>query len=128
MTTRTKRQPAAKPPTEETKATAAATAAKVEGDAESNQVESTDAPVAAKAEQSVPSTVETRPDDAEPGIFVGGANRIHVKARRDGFRRAGRAWPAAGVELDIADLSEEQLEAISNEPMLIVMPIVEPSE
>lgn len=48
-----------------------------------------------------------------------------VTARVDGFRRAGRAWPAAGVTVDISDFDDEQITALMSEPMLIVHPVVE---
>ena len=44
--------------------------------------------------------------------------RFEIKARRDGFRRAGRAWPAKGVIVE--DLTDEQIVAVQAEPDLIV--------
>lgn len=46
---------------------------------------------------------------------------LRVQARHpQGMRRAGRHWPAEGVTVSLADLSEEQLEAIEGEPGLMV--------
>lgn len=46
---------------------------------------------------------------------------ITVTTKRDGFRRAGRAWHGS-VTVDTAELSKEQLAALEGEPMLIVTP------
>lgn len=48
-----------------------------------------------------------------PGPFVLVASR-----RPDGFRRAGRSWPAETTRVALADLSEEQLAQLLAEPML----------
>lgn len=48
-------------------------------------------------------------------------SKITVKSLVDGFRRAGLGFTRDGVELDTADLSKEQLEAIKAEPMLAVV-------
>lgn len=45
---------------------------------------------------------------------------LRVAARRDGFRRAGRAWSAAETVVDAADLKSEQVAALKADPMLIV--------
>ncbi|HRQ57658.1 MAG TPA: hypothetical protein PLN31_09575 [Azoarcus taiwanensis] len=51
---------------------------------------------------------------------------LHVRALRDGFRRCGRAWPAAGVEVPAEDFSDEEITRLLNEPLLAVMPVCRP--
>ena len=49
-------------------------------------------------------------------------NKIIVKARSaNGFRRAGIAFTRDGVEVDPAKLKKGQLDAILNEPNLVVV-------
>lgn len=47
-------------------------------------------------------------------------SKLKVTATRDGFRRAGRAWPAAGVVIDTKDFTSAQIAALKGEPMLEV--------
>lgn len=55
-------------------------------------------------------------------------SKINVKAKTDrGFRRAGLSFNRAGVDIDTKDLTKAQLEAIRDEPNLIVTD-VEPEE
>lgn len=55
-------------------------------------------------------------------------SKINVKAKTDrGFRRAGLQFGREGVDIDTKDLTKEQLEAIQNEPNLVVTN-VEPEE
>lgn len=49
------------------------------------------------------------------------ARRLIVRARVDGFRRAGRSWPAAGCVVLAEAFSTEELDALLSEPMLIVV-------
>jgi hypothetical protein len=52
---------------------------------------------------------------------AGPANKgLRIVARVDGFRRAGRAWPAAGVDVPFDELDADQVEALKNESMLVV--------
>lgn len=51
---------------------------------------------------------------------------LHVRALRDGFRRCGRAWPAAGVEVPAGGFSDEEITRLLNEPQLAVMPVFRP--
>lgn len=46
--------------------------------------------------------------------------RIRIKARRDGFRRAGVAHRAEGTDHDTGDFTEEEWERLRGEPMLTV--------
>lgn len=45
-----------------------------------------------------------------------------ITARRDGFRRAGIAHPAAPVEHRLGHFTDEQIETLLGESMLIVEP------
>jgi len=53
---------------------------------------------------------------------VGGATSvaIQVSSKTDGFRRAGRAWTKEPVTVPLEELSEEQVEALLQEPELTV--------
>ncbi len=48
-----------------------------------------------------------------------------ITARRDGFRRAGRAWSVAPTRVDVDDFSAEELAALRAEPMLTVAEVTE---
>ena len=48
------------------------------------------------------------------------AGTLIVVAHRDGFRRAGRAWPARPVTVAAGTLTPEQIEQLVAEPMLTV--------
>ena len=57
----------------------------------------------------------------DPGLILeSAAVRLSVRSRQAGFRRAGRAWPAEPVIVDIAEFTEAQLAQLKAEPMLIV--------
>ena len=60
----------------------------------------------------------TRPDDSDPGEVI--LTRLRVRARRNGFRRAGRAWPDSAVEVSADAFTAEQIAALVAEPMLEV--------
>lgn len=45
---------------------------------------------------------------------------LAVTSIRDGFRRAGYSFGKQPTVIPVSDLSEEQMEAIANEPMLSV--------
>lgn len=47
--------------------------------------------------------------------------KIRITSKREGFRRAGRAWPEAATDVDAKDFSKEQLAALREEPMLVVV-------
>ena len=57
----------------------------------------------------------------EPAIVT----HFHIAARTDGFRRCGRAWPAAGVTVAVEDLAEGDIERLLAERELVVTPIAE---
>lgn len=48
------------------------------------------------------------------------ATHLTVRALKDGFRRAGRAWPAEETTVPIEEFSKEQLAALESEPLLTV--------
>jgi hypothetical protein len=53
---------------------------------------------------------------------------FRITARRDGFRRAGLSHPASPVEHRVGIFTDEQIEALLAEPMLIVEPSGMPLE
>jgi hypothetical protein len=65
---------------------------------------------------------------AQPAAQPDGARQVlQVTAKRDGFRRAGRAWHGTStVPLD--ELSEEQCLQLTSEPMLVTLLIELPAE
>lgn len=54
---------------------------------------------------------KSKPDEGGKGLCV--------VARRDGFRRAGRAFGAEPVVIPLADLSDLQYHQLTTEPMLV---------
>lgn len=48
------------------------------------------------------------------------AAHLTVRALKDGFRRAGRAWSAEETTVPIEEFSKEQLAALEAEPLLTV--------
>ena len=46
--------------------------------------------------------------------------RIQITAKRDGFRRAGRAWSTTPTLIDADELSAGALEALEAETMLVI--------
>lgn len=80
--------------------------------------------------EDVQPTLEQRPDNAEAGVKIGGfvgadiqggpfALRVRALPPQ-GFRRAGRHWPAQEVEVQCRLLTSDQIAALLNEPMLHV--------
>lgn len=49
---------------------------------------------------------------------AGAGVSLRVAARTDGFRRCGRAWPAAGIV--VAGLAEDMADRLRAEPELVV--------
>ncbi len=45
---------------------------------------------------------------------------LRVRALVEGFRRAGRAWGSQAVEVPAAEFTKAQVEALRNEPQLVV--------
>lgn len=48
-----------------------------------------------------------------------------VTAKKEGFRRAGRAWSRTETRVEIAELTDDQVEALFAEPMLDVVGVAE---
>lgn len=48
------------------------------------------------------------------------ATHLSVRAARDGFRRAGRAWSAEETTVPIEEFTKEQVAALEAEPLLTV--------
>ena len=59
---------------------------------------------------------------------MSGTAYLSVAARRAGFRRAGRAWPAEPVIVATADFDAEQLDALRADPNIIVAPAEQPDD
>lgn len=62
--------------------------------------------------------------EAQEGMVKG----LHVRSFTDSFRRAGFEFNRAGKALRLDSLSDEQIEAIGNEPLLSVRGIYMPAE
>lgn len=78
--------------------------------------------------ESAPPAAETTQEHAAAGEAPSNAAAIValiVKAKRDGFRRAGRAWSREQTRVDVAELSEADIEALFAEPMLDVVGVGE---
>lgn len=48
------------------------------------------------------------------------ATHLAVRALRDGFRRAGRAWSKEETTVPLAEIDEAQVAALEAEPLLVV--------
>lgn len=70
-------------------------------------------------------TQDKQPDPAQADLVV---SHYRIAARTDGFRRCGRAWPAAGVEVAVEDLAEGDLDRLRAERELVVTPIAKAAE
>ena len=47
-------------------------------------------------------------------------SKLRIAATRDGFRRCGRAWNRAPVDVDPSEFTEEQIEQLRADPSIIV--------
>ena len=85
---------------------------------------------AAKKQQTQPGA--PTPDPALAGLAGGDAGdpvtHYRIAAHTNGFRRCGRAWPAAGVEVAVADLAEGDIERLLAERELVVTPVAKAAE
>lgn len=69
-----------------------------------------------------------RTQAASPAVDAA-VTHLFVQAKRDGFRRAGRAWPAEQTVVPIDEFTEDQVRELLSEPQLVVVPsTVDPSE
>lgn len=51
-----------------------------------------------------------------------------VSAKKDGFRRAGRAWSATPTEVSVDDFTQAQIDQLLAEPLLVVVPVAQGAE
>lgn len=74
-----------------------------------------------------PGTVEQVTAAPVEGERIGGfVSHLQIASRSPaGFRRCGRRWGPAPVEVPIDDFSEAQLEQILTEPELIVLAVTD---
>ena len=89
----------------------------------------------AAKQDTTPPVVSAPPADLKAGgdegkVTAKGTNgkdyvieKLIVTSSVDGFRRAGFAWSKEATEVAVADLTDEQLESLMNEPKLAVTPV-----
>lgn len=89
------------------------------------------------ADTNIPSPPESAPPAPEKTQEQAGAGETNtpptaptivallVKARTEGFCRAGRAWSKEQTRVEVADLTEAQVEALFAEPLLDVVGVGE---
>lgn len=125
----TKTKPAAKPKAAPKNTSAAAVPG---NDADVSAVAAAKAAVQAETSQAgqQPPIEETKvvpPPGAKPAAAKKApvAKALIVKAKADGFRRAGRRWSATEETVSIADFTAEQVKALRGEPMLDVVVVAE---
>lgn len=73
-----------------------------------------DAPAPADPTVIVRTSFDDESDDWLTGPF------ITVTAKRDGFRRAGRAWTTEGTTYPLSFFTEDEVQQLRAEPMLVV--------
>lgn len=59
-----------------------------------------------------------------PAPAVAAGRLLSVRAVREGFRRAGRAWSVEPVTVAAAEFTPEQLAQILAEPLLVVAEVI----
>lgn len=88
----------------------------------------TKAPAPTKVDPNTP-PVSTPPPASEitkEQADAGKVNGLRITAKREGFRRAGRAWSSEPTEVLLADLSEGEIALLKAETMLTVEEVVLP--
>lgn len=82
----------------------------------------------AKAKASAVSnkTPESVPEKTQKQAGAGKVKGLRITAKREGFRRAGRAWSMTPTDVTLADLSDEEISALKAETMLTVEEITLP--
>lgn len=68
-----------------------------------------------KPESQQPATAVGQEDAAQPETI----GVLRVVAKREGFRRAGRAFGAAPTDIPLDQLNKAQLEQLKSDPMLV---------
>lgn len=75
-------------------------------------------PAGANASGAVPEIAAA--DVIPPALEMARPLTLTITSKREGFRRAGRAWSVAPTRVDAAEFTPEQLNALVLEPMLTV--------
>lgn len=68
---------------------------------------------------------ETQSPQSDPPTRGPVATHLVVRARSNGFRRCGRAWPDTETTVAVDDLAEGDVERLLAEPELIVTAVAE---
>lgn len=63
---------------------------------------------------------ETQSPQSEPPARGPVVTHLIVRARTNGFRRCGRAWPDTETTVDVDDMDDADIERLLAEPELIV--------
>lgn len=63
---------------------------------------------------------EKRQEDLAAEVKV---DKLVVRSLSAGFRRGGRAWPAEEVTVNADEFTDEQIEQLLTEPMLVVIQV-----
>lgn len=66
------------------------------------------------------STSPPAPETTQKHAGAGKANGLRITAKREGFRRAGRAWSMVPTEVLLADLNDDEIALLEAETMLTV--------
>lgn len=72
-----------------------------------------------------PKTPASAPADPAPPARGPVATHLIVRARTNGFRRCGRAWPDTETTVAVDDLAEGDVDRLLAEPELIVHAVAE---
>ena len=72
-------------------------------------------------EKKAPATADKKAE-GDPGPAV---TKLRISARHDGFRRAGRAWSKEPTTVSVDEFTEDQLQMLYLEPMLLVMAVAD---
>ena len=75
-----------------------------------------------------PSQGKSKAKVGKAELSAPGVTHLQVRSQVDGFRRAGRAWSVEPVTVPIEDFTNDQIEQLIAEPMLVVLPVTDPSE
>ena len=79
------------------------------------------------ATRKIPPAVNVGASSYLPGQVGATRQVLQVVSKRDGFRRAGREWHGT-TTVHAEELTEEQLEQLKAEPMLVILELDVPEE
>ena len=79
------------------------------------------------AKDPTPAKPAKTPETAPPASKGKPAPGLWVEAKVDGFRRAGIAWPKAGIGVALSALTKSQIKELRAEPKLTVTDIEIPA-